>query len=214
MVMKQWLRSSDVGPVEQPLEAFAEQQRGPTGAGDRGQGLVRAPAGQVVAPVETGEQVDPRVRNGDVGDGLEPVDVGHVDDDEPGLVAMTQQRSQDRRRCEVGMDDHERPRRAGGGCFLQLAGRDAGELGHAELDQPIDLGLERREVGEQCHEEPFSSSGVGSCLCRLAMMPPRPARLPAPKRERQVRRSIAREAHGDICTTPHDPPPSPTRRPC
>src|SRR5690606_35362787 len=78
-----------LGQLEHPVHALAEQQRGAARPGERGQGLLRAPVGQVIARVDAGDRVEGGVGQVDA-QGREAVDVLHVRDDEAGLAGVAQ----------------------------------------------------------------------------------------------------------------------------
>src|SRR5699024_4519139 len=93
------------GLLERPVKALGQQQGSAACSGKFGQGFLGSVVGQVIATVETVDQVDRAVRHlGPIGG--EPVDVNHVLHDEARLVTAAKQRGKQRGGCEV-VADHQ-----------------------------------------------------------------------------------------------------------
>lgn len=129
------------------MDALAEGERGPPGGKDRWQCLIRAPARQVIAPVEVHGRLD-RARWQGHGPGRrEVVDVAHVCHDEPALALPLDQGRQLGRGHAGWMHDQEPAIEA---CparpVTKLDGGKATDLMSAQVDQPLGLLSKRRQV--------------------------------------------------------------------
>src|SRR5262245_9718768 len=133
------------GPLEQPMDAFAQGERGPPSVQKRRQRLIGAPAGQVIAPDEVHGHIDRASRQCHRLDRREVIGVTHVRHDEPALAVALDQRREPRHMRAGWMYHQQPPAGAGPRRATKLSDSDAADLMGAGFDQPLGLLRKRRQ---------------------------------------------------------------------